>query len=53
MALDVDERKRELLEDLLLPYPASEMAAYPVSTLVNSARLNGVELIEELKINSA
>ncbi len=51
--LDADERKRELLEDLLLPYPASEMAAYPVSTLVNSARRNGVELIEELKINSA
>ena len=51
--LDKDERKRELLRDLLRPYPASEMNAYPVSTLVNSSRHKGAELIEELKINSA
>ncbi len=50
--LDADERKYELLEDLMHPYPASEMTAYPVSTQVNSARHQGAELIEELKINS-
>ncbi len=51
--LDADERKRELLRDLLRPYSASEMTAYPVSTQVNSTRHGGAELIEELKINSA
>lgn len=51
--LDEDERKQELLKDLLQPYPASEMISYPVSTLVNSTRNKGADLIEQLPINSA
>lgn len=51
--LDEDERKQELLKDLLQPYPASEMISYPVSTLVNSPRNKGADLIEQLPINSA
>lgn len=51
--LDEDERKQELLNDLLQPYPASEMISYPVSTLVNSTRNKGADLIEQLPINSA
>jgi putative SOS response-associated peptidase YedK len=31
---------------LLLPYPADEMRAYPVSTRVNNAKNEGVELIQ-------
>ncbi len=51
--LNEDERKRELLKDLLLPYPADEMTSYPVSTLVNNIRRQGADLIEQLPINSA
>jgi putative SOS response-associated peptidase YedK len=51
--LDEDVRKRELLSDLLRPYPASEMTAYPVSTLVNSARSQGEELVKNVEVNSA
>jgi putative SOS response-associated peptidase YedK len=34
--LDSAPRKAEELQDLLVPYPASQMTAQPVSTLVNS-----------------
>lgn len=48
---DADLRKTDLLKDLLRPYPAREMTGYPVSTLVNSARKQGAELIERAPIN--
>jgi putative SOS response-associated peptidase YedK len=44
--LDHDTRKLEMVEDLLRPYPADEMASYPVSTLINSPRSQGERLIE-------
>jgi putative SOS response-associated peptidase YedK len=51
--LEGDERERELLKELLRPYPADEMTGYPVSSLVNSPRNKGQELITELQLNSA
>ncbi|HEX8177252.1 MAG TPA: SOS response-associated peptidase [Pyrinomonadaceae bacterium] len=45
--LDHDTRKLEMVEDLLRPYPADEMASYPVSTLINSPRSQGERLIEQ------
>ena len=51
--LDEDVRKTDLLKELLQPYPAEEMTAYPVSTLVNSTRQQGAGLVDRLKINSA
>ena len=51
--LDEDVRKTDLLRELLQPYPAQEMTAYPVSTLVNSTRQQGAGLVDRLKINSA
>lgn len=51
--LDEDVRKRELLKELLRPYPADEMISYPVSTAINSPRSQGMELIERLAVNSA
>jgi putative SOS response-associated peptidase YedK len=51
--LDEDVRKREFLEDLLRPYPASEMVSHPVSTAINSPRSQGATLIERAAINSA
>lgn len=51
--LDEDSRKRDLLADLLRPYRASEMAAYAVSTLVNSTCSQGAELVKHLEVNSA
>lgn len=36
------------LADILAPYPAEEMTAYPVSKRVNSPRNNGPDLIEPL-----
>lgn len=51
--LDEDVRKQDLRLELLKPYAASEMAAYPVSLMVNSPRHEGVELVQPLKVNSA
>jgi putative SOS response-associated peptidase YedK len=51
--LDEDARKRELLKDLLRPYPAEEMASYPVSTAINSPHNQGATLIERIAVNSA
>jgi putative SOS response-associated peptidase YedK len=38
--LEPDEQPPARLTSLLKPYPAAEMTAYPVSTLVNSPRNN-------------
>ena len=43
--LDRDEHD---VKDLLRPYPAEEMTAYPVSPRVNSSKNDGPELIEPL-----
>ena len=51
--LDEDVRKRELLKDLLRPYPAEEMISYPVSTAINSPLNQGATLIERMAVNSA
>ncbi len=51
--LEGGERERSALKDMLVPYPGEEMAAYPVSTLVNSPGNRGPELIAEAPLNSA
>ena len=51
--LDEDMRKRELIKDLLRPYPSSEMISHPVSTAINSPHNQGVTLIERMAVNSA
>jgi putative SOS response-associated peptidase YedK len=51
--LDEDVRKRELLRELLRPYPAEEMTSYPVSTAINSPHHQGATLIERMPVNSA
>jgi putative SOS response-associated peptidase YedK len=51
--LDEDVRKRELLRDLLRPYPAEEMISHPVSTAINSPHNQGATLIERMAVNSA
>ena len=51
--MGVDERKLDLIEELLRPYPAGEMRAHRVGEEVNDARRQGDGLIEELPINSA
>ena len=51
--LEEDARQRALLKELLRPYPAEEMLAYPVSATVNSPSNQGRSLIEELPLNSA
>jgi putative SOS response-associated peptidase YedK len=51
--LEDDMRKVGLREELLQPFPASEMASYPVSTSINSPRNQGEKLIERAAVNSA
>ena len=51
--LDVDERKVELVKELLQPYPAEEMRSHRVSEEVNHIRNQGDGLIKEVPINSA
>ena len=51
--LNEDERQRELLKELLRPFPAKEMMAYPVSAQVNRPSSQGRALIEGLPLNSA
>lgn len=51
--LDEDARQRALLKELLRPYPAEEMTAYPVSAQVNSPSNQGRALIEKAQLNSA
>ncbi|WP_181309020.1 SOS response-associated peptidase [Rufibacter sp. XAAS-G3-1] len=38
----------KLLSELLKPYPAGEMKAYPVSTLVNSPKNDGPEILKPM-----
>lgn len=47
--LDPRNAETEALQRLPQPYPAEEMRAYPVRTLVNSAKNEGQELIEPLQ----
>lgn len=47
--LDPAMDKAKPLTDLLKPYPAEDMAAYPVSTLVNNPRQEGVRCIQPLE----
>jgi putative SOS response-associated peptidase YedK len=51
--LDDDARKADLRRELLRPFPASEMSAYPVSTLINNTRNQGAGLLKQLEVNSA
>jgi putative SOS response-associated peptidase YedK len=51
--LDADERKIDLIKELLHPYPAEEMRAHRVSEEVNLIRSQGDGLIKEVTINSA
>lgn len=51
--LDVDLRKHDLAKELLKPYPAEEMLAYPVGTSINSPRSQGAKLIDRAAVNSA
>ena len=51
--LDTDMRIVDSLKELLSPYPASEMTAYPVSAQVNSPKNQGEDLITKVAINSA
>jgi len=46
--LDPQNRDLTELQKLLRPYPADEMAAYPVSTQVNSVKNNSADLIEPI-----
>jgi putative SOS response-associated peptidase YedK len=43
--LDPDESRTAAVLPLLRPYPAERMAAYPVSTAVNSPQHDGPALI--------
>ncbi|HEV7842273.1 MAG TPA: SOS response-associated peptidase [Pyrinomonadaceae bacterium] len=51
--LERDVRAVASLKELLGPYPASEMTAYPVSAQVNSPRNQGEDLVARMAINSA
>lgn len=50
--LDADVRQHDLRGELLRPYPASEMAGYPVGAAVNNPRNEGGALIERAPVNS-
>jgi putative SOS response-associated peptidase YedK len=45
--LDSGTIEPEFVRHLLVPYPAEEMKAYPVSKAVGNVRNNGEELIKE------
>lgn len=51
--LNAEVRAVEALKELLVPYPSSEMSAYPVGAQINSPRSQGVELINRMALNSA
>ncbi|QOV11575.1 SOS response-associated peptidase [Viridibacillus arvi] len=46
--LNPREQDTQLLRSLLVPYPASDMEAYAVSTAVNSVRNNDQSLIQQI-----
>ncbi|HSW96402.1 MAG TPA: SOS response-associated peptidase [Candidatus Saccharimonadales bacterium] len=48
--LNPDNVEPEKLLKLLTPYPASEMEAYPISTLVNTPKNNFPEIIKPLNL---
>ena len=48
--LDETARDSQWLLDMLAPYPAEQMEAYPVSNLVNSVKNDSPELIEPVQI---
>jgi putative SOS response-associated peptidase YedK len=48
--LDREKQDVELLQSLLVLYPADEMRAYPVSLLVGNVKNDSVECIREVKI---
>jgi putative SOS response-associated peptidase YedK len=48
--LDREKQDVELLQSLLVPYPAEEMRAYMVSPLVGNVKNDSVECIREVKI---
>lgn len=47
--LDEDVRKQDLRQELLRPYPASEIAAYPVSMAINRPAHQGEELVQPIE----
>lgn len=47
-----DPRKGSFREELLRPFPASQMAGYPISTSINSPSHLGAELIERSTVNA-
>ncbi|GIM47059.1 hypothetical protein DNHGIG_26080 [Collibacillus ludicampi] len=46
--LDREKQDVEMLQSLLVPYPADEMRAYPVSPLVGNVKNDSVECIREV-----
>jgi putative SOS response-associated peptidase YedK len=48
--LDETARDSQWLLDMLAPYPAEQMEAYPVSNLVNSVKNDSPELIEPVQL---
>lgn len=51
--LDTAPQKPETLQKLLAPYPAAEMTAYPVSTLVNSPANDRAELLAPVSVDTS
>lgn len=51
--LDGDARKLDLIKEVMRPYPAEEMAGYPVGLSVNSPSNQGAGLIERAAVNCA
>ncbi|MBI4551007.1 MAG: SOS response-associated peptidase [Candidatus Latescibacteria bacterium] len=47
--LDPHEQPPERLDGLLVPYPAAEMIAYPVSSLVNNPKMDSPACIEPVR----
>ena len=47
-----NERKLDLVKELLRPYPGEEMADYPVSTSINRPHSQGAELIAPLSASN-
>lgn len=50
--LDPQVQKPEPLQQLLQPYPASSMTAYPVSNAVNNPKYNSQECVREVGIGN-
>lgn len=50
--LSPDEQPPSELNDLLKPFPADEMEAYPVSTRVNSPKNEGKDLVERVDMST-